>query len=79
VSEDPEEKRVVAQARIRASSAAYLDAMAAEHGDGWTRSDALRALLALGRAARDAGWKPSRTRVEEPGFAERHAGLQKRR
>jgi hypothetical protein len=68
---------VVAQARIRESSAAYLDAMAEEHGEGWTRSDALRALLALGRAARDAGWSPTPSRPTAPGFADRHAKLQK--
>jgi hypothetical protein len=47
-----DDDRVQVQARVKRSSAARLDEIAAAH-EGWTRSEALRYLLALGLQAHD--------------------------
>jgi hypothetical protein len=49
----PDDGRVVIQARVLRASAARLDEIAKTH-PGWSRSDALRHLLALGLAAYDS-------------------------
>jgi len=47
----PEDPRITVQVRLRPSSIEEVDAIAAKHD--WTRSQALRTLLALGLKA----WK----------------------
>jgi hypothetical protein len=77
----PDDGRVVIQARVLRASAARLDEIAAVR-PGWSRSDALRHVLALGLAAYDgrpAPTAPRPTSAHGPAVidAATHAKLQK--
>jgi hypothetical protein len=77
VPNDPDERRVVIQARVKESNARRLDAIAAEH-PGWTPSDALRHLLVLGLAAYDRP-RPAPTPPPDDDFDARYAKLNRNR